>query len=58
MYVCGKWYFYDDCQPAELHPELLTVILKVPFATYIHTYILPPEDGLLMHETCSGVITQ
>jgi hypothetical protein len=30
----------------------LTVILEVTLATYIH--ILPPDDGLLMSETCTG----
>jgi hypothetical protein len=32
-----------------LHPGLLTVILEVLFATYVH---LTPDDGLLMPETC------
>jgi hypothetical protein len=37
-----------------LHPGLPAVILEVPFATYIH---LPPDDGLLMPETCRGILT-
>jgi hypothetical protein len=34
----------------------LTFILEVPFATYIHTYTLPPDDGLLMSETRRGIL--
>jgi hypothetical protein len=33
----------------------LTVILE-PFATY--TYTLPPDDGLLIPETCTGNLIQ
>jgi hypothetical protein len=32
----------------------LTGILEVPFATYT----LPPDDGLLMPETCRGILIQ
>jgi hypothetical protein len=37
------------------HPCPLTVIIEVPFATCIH---LPPDDGLLMAETCRGTLIQ
>jgi hypothetical protein len=35
------------------HPGLLTVILEVPFAN-----TLPADDGLLMPETCRGILIQ
>jgi hypothetical protein len=38
------------------HPGSLTVILEVPFATYLTT--LPPDDRLLMLKICRGILIQ
>jgi hypothetical protein len=40
------------------HPGSVTVILEVPFSTYIHTYTLPPDHGLLMPEKCRSILIQ
>jgi hypothetical protein len=47
MYVCGKWYFQDDCQRAWVEWN----------SAQFHS-TLPPDDGLLMPETCRGILIQ
>jgi hypothetical protein len=42
----------QDGADAPFYPGSLTVIF------HIYTYILPPDDGLLMPETCTGILTQ
>jgi hypothetical protein len=51
VYLCGNWYFYDDCQRVwvEVHPGSLTVIIEVPFTTYDKPYLLMMGCWCLKH---------